>query len=149
MKSIGMDKQKGNIRMESMSAYTQTTHAICVSVLPIYLKNQSRPYDNVYVWAYNVCIENRGSQTFQLMSRYWKITDALGRMQEVRGGGVIGEQPILHPGENFEYTSSVTLTLPSGVMVGSYQMQSPSGESFEIPIPLFSLDSPHEYKTIH
>jgi ApaG protein len=145
-----MDQQNRNMRTESMPRYTRTTHAICVSVLPIYLKTQSHPHDNVYVWAYSVCIENGGNQTFQLMSRHWKITDALGRVQEVRGGGVIGEQPILRPGEIFGYTSSVTLTLPSGVMVGSYQMQNTSsGESFEVPIPLFSLDSPHECKTIH
>ncbi|MBM3468537.1 MAG: Co2+/Mg2+ efflux protein ApaG [Alphaproteobacteria bacterium] len=135
--------------MGSEPTYTQTTHAVSVSVLPIYLKNQSRPVDNVFVWAYNICIENKGSHAFQLISRYWKITDALGRIQEVRGGGVIGEQPILRPGENFEYTSSVTLTLPSGIMVGSYKMQIDGGESFDVAIPLFSLDSPHEVRTIH
>jgi ApaG protein len=129
--------------------YTQITHAIHVSVLPIYLKNQSRPYDNVHVWAYHVCIENKGKETFQLLSRYWKITDALGRVQEVRGSGVTGEQPTLPPGETFEYTSSVTLSLPSGVMVGRYQMQSLSGENIDVAIPLFSLDSPHETRTIH
>lgn len=130
-------------------AYTQITQAIHVSVLPIYLKNQSRPSDNVYVWAYHICIENKGDEVFQLISRYWKITDALGRVQEVRGSGVIGEQPIIHPGDNFEYTSSVTLSLPSGVMVGSYQMQSLAGENIDVAVPLFSLDSPHETRTVH
>lgn len=130
-------------------AYTQITHAIHVSVLPIYLKNQSRPADNVYVWAYHICIENKSNETVQLLSRYWKITDALGRIQEVRGAGVIGEQPILHPDEIFEYTSSVTLSLPSGIMVGSYQMQSLGGEMIDVAIPLFSLDSPHGTRTLH
>jgi ApaG protein len=129
--------------------YTQITHDIHVTVLPVYLKNQSRPYDNIYVWAYHISIENKGNVTFQLLSRYWKITDALGRSQEVRGSGVIGEQPTLPPGETFEYTSSVTLSLSSGVMEGSYQMQSLKGENIDIAIPLFSLDSPHEARTIH
>ena len=141
-------KQEDTYR-KAEPAYTQVTHAVHVSVLPIYLKNQSRPYDNVYVWAYHICIENKGDETFQLLSRYWKITDALGRIQEVRGSGVIGEQPILHPGKTFEYTSSVTLSLPSGVMVGSYQIQSLSGKNIDIAIPLFSLDSPHETRTVH
>lgn len=135
--------------MGTAPAYTQTTHEICVSVVPMYLKNQSNPGKNTFVWAYHISIENKGKQTFQLISRYWKITDALGRIQEVRGGGVIGEQPILHPGTHFAYTSSVTLTLPSGFMIGSYQMQSLAGENIEVAIPLFSLDSPHTLKTIH
>ena len=129
--------------------YTQVTHGIHLTVLPVYLKNQSRPYDNIYVWAYHICIENKGSETFQLLSRYWKITDALGRIQEVRGSGVIGEQPTLPPGEAFEYTSSVTLSLSSGVMVGSYQMQSLNGGNIDVAVPLFSLDLPHETRTIH
>lgn len=131
------------------STFSQTTHAIRVSVLPIYLQNQSNPCENLFVWAYHICIENKGTQTFQLLTRYWKITDALGRIQEVRGDGVVGEQPILRPGEIFEYTSSVSLNLPSGVMVGSYQMQNPSGESIEIAVPLFSLDSLEAQNTVH
>jgi ApaG protein len=130
-------------------AYTQITHDIHVTVLPVYLKNQSRPYDNIYVWAYHVCIENKGNETFQLLSRYWKITDALGRTQEVRGAGVVGEQPTLPPGETFEYTSSVTLSLSSGVMEGSYQMQILNGRNIDVAVPLFSLDYPHETRTIH
>jgi ApaG protein len=141
-------KQEDTYR-ELEPTYTQVTHTIHVSVLPTYLKNQSLPYDNVYVWAYHICIENKGNETLQLLSRYWKITDALGRIQEIRGAGVIGEQPILHPGETFEYTSSVTLSLPSGVMIGCYQMQSLGGENIDIAVPLFSLDSPHETRTIH
>lgn len=135
--------------MGSEPTFTQTTNAVRVSVLPVYLQNQSNPSDNIFVWAYHICIENKGTQTFQLLSRYWKITDALGRIQEVRGRGVIGEQPVIPPGTNFEYTSSVTLSFPSGVMVGSYQMQSTEGENFEVAVPLFSLDSPHAAKTIH
>ena len=142
-------QKEGDAHTGPEPLYTQVTHAIHVSVLPIYLKNQSRPHDNVHVWAYHICIENKSSQAFQLLSRYWKITDALGRIQEVRGTGVIGEQPTLRPGETFEYTSSVTLSLPSGVMVGNYQMQTLDGENINVDTPLFSLDSPHETRTVH
>ena len=129
--------------------FTQTTHTIHVSVLPVYLNNQSDPCDNIFVWAYHICIENKGVETLQLISRHWKITDSLGRIQEVRGNGVIGEQPVIKPGETFEYTSSVTLSLPSGVMVGSYIMESLDGNKLEVAIPLFSLDSPQSNTTIH
>ena len=135
--------------MKTDHTFTQTTNTIRVSVLPVYLQNQSNPPDNVFVWAYHICIENKGSETFQLLSRYWKITDAQGKVQEVQGTGVIGEQPVLHPGDTFEYTSSVSLTLPSGVMGGRYEMQSPKGETIEVAIPLFSLDSPEAQRTVH
>ncbi|MBM3633103.1 MAG: Co2+/Mg2+ efflux protein ApaG [Alphaproteobacteria bacterium] len=135
--------------MTSDSTFTQTTNTIRVSVLPVYLQNQSNPPNNLFVWAYHICIENKGCETFQLLSRYWKITDAHGKIQEVQGTGVVGEQPVLHPGETFEYTSSVSLTLPSGVMGGCYEMQSPRGETIEVVIPLFSLDSPEAQRTVH
>lgn len=140
---------KEMITMGTAPAYTQTTHGISVSVVPMYLKNQSDPCENNFVWAYHICIENKGSQTLQLISRYWKITDAVGRAQEVRGDGVVGEQPILHPGGKFEYTSSVSLTLPSGVMVGTYKLQNVAGDSIEVSIPLFSLDAPQTSRTVH
>ncbi len=85
--------------------YTTTTHSIMVTVEPTYLDDQSRPRRNRYVWAYHVTIENRGMETVQLMGRYWKITDSLGRTHEVRGEGVIGEQPIIRPGECYQYSS--------------------------------------------
>ncbi len=85
-----------------------------------------------------------GARPSSLGNRYWRITDSLGRVQEVRGAGVVGEQPILHPGEAFEYTSGTPLKTPSGIMVGTYQMESTGGERFEIAIPAFSLDSPHQ-----
>lgn len=129
--------------------FTLITHSVKVSVLPTYLPHQSSPTNNLYVWAYHIVIENQGAQTVQLLSRYWRITDALGRVQEVRGGGVVGEQPTLHPGTKFEYTSCVTLPLPSGVMTGSYFLKNPSDEAIEIKIPLFSLDSPAALRTLH
>ncbi len=123
--------------------YTETTHDIRVAVQPIYLDEQSSPEDSHYVWAYQVRIENRGRETVQLLNRYWHITDAVGRVQEVRGPGVVGEQPVLAPGEAFEYTSGCPLATPSGIMVGSYEMQRDDGQRFEVSIPAFSLDSPH------
>ena len=124
--------------------YSETTRSITVTVKPIFLDDQSSPAENHYVWAYHVRIENRGKETVQLRRRHWCITDGLGRMQEVRGPGVVGEQPVLAPGEAFEYTSASPLSTPSGIMVGTYEMETPQGESFAVAIPAFSLDSPHQ-----
>jgi len=110
--------------------YAKTTRAITVTVQPSFLDDQSVPAENHYVWAYRVRIENKGPETVKLVSRHWRITDALGRLQEVQGAGVVGEQPVLHPGDNFEYTSGTPLTTPSGIMVGSYQMETSAGEPF-------------------
>lgn len=124
--------------------YTATTDSISVTVKPIYLEEQSSPSDGHYVWAYQVRIENTGSETVQLLNRHWRITDSLGRVQEVRGAGVVGEQPTLAPGQSFEYTSGTPLSTPSGIMVGSYEMESADGRRFDVEIPAFSLDSPHQ-----
>ncbi len=122
--------------------YTSTTSNVTVSVEPTYLENESDPDKNLYVWAYHVRIENKGAEVLQLRTRYWKITDAYGRNQEVRGPGVVGEEPILRPGESFEYTSGTPLSTPSGIMVGTYAMQTSDGKMFDVDIPAFSLDSP-------
>ncbi|HJS31180.1 MAG TPA: Co2+/Mg2+ efflux protein ApaG [Alphaproteobacteria bacterium] len=124
--------------------YSATTRAIKVTVKPVYLEDQSSPAEHHFVWAYHVRIENHGADTVQLRNRYWRITDSLGRVQEVRGAGVVGEQPILRPGEAFEYTSGTPLPTPSGIMNGAYQMETPTGERFDVSIPAFSLDSPHQ-----
>ena len=124
--------------------YSQTTRSIKVTVKPFYLEDQSSPAENHYVWAYHVRIENRGRETVQLRRRHWKITDNRGQMQEVRGPGVVGEQPVLAPGESFEYTSGTPLPTPSGIMVGTYEMETRGGECFSVRIPAFSLDSPHQ-----
>lgn len=123
--------------------YSKTTRGITVTVQPVYLDDQSSPAEGHYVWAYRVRIENNGAETVQLKRRHWKITDALGRMQEVEGAGVVGEQPVLPPGGSYEYTSGTPLTTPSGIMMGTYQMEG-GGETFNVSIPAFSLDSPHE-----
>ncbi len=124
--------------------YQQTTDSIYISVKPVYLDDQSSPIENHYVWAYQVRIENQGGGTVQLINRYWRITDSLGRVQEVRGAGVVGEQPTLKPGEAFEYTSGTPLPTPSGIMVGSYEMEDETGRRFDVAVPAFSLDSPHQ-----
>tara|TARA_B100001027_G_scaffold208845_1_gene174478 strand:+ start:227 stop:619 length:393 start_codon:yes stop_codon:yes gene_type:complete len=124
--------------------YSAVTRAIRVDVEPIYLEEQSEPANGQFVWAYRVQIGNEGAETVQLLSRYWHITDGLGRIQEVRGAGVVGEQPILNPGEAYEYTSGTPLPTPSGIMRGTYEMKTPAGDKFDIEIPAFSLDSPHQ-----
>ncbi len=129
--------------------YDETTRSIRVTVEPIYLDDQSSPSDNHYVWAYQVRIENKGDDTVQLLHRYWRITDALGRVQEVRGAGVVGEQPTLKPGESFEYASGTPLPTPSGIMVGSYEMETAQGTRFDVAVPAFSLDSPYEQSRRH
>lgn len=132
-----------------MNVYSHTSHAVRITVNPVYLENQSIPEDNQFLWAYHVRIENLGLETLQLKKRYWKITDGYGRIQEVWGDGVVGEQPNLQPGESFEYTSGTPLPTSSGIMAGFYIMENKNGEKVEIKIPPFSLDSPHESSSIH
>ena len=101
------------------------------------------------MWAYRGRSENRGRQSVQLLNRHWKITDARGKLEEVRGPGVVGEQPVLKPGEAYEYTSGCPLRTPTGFMVGTYEMARPDGSRFEVRIQMFSLDSPHTQRRIH
>ncbi len=129
--------------------YELVTRDIRITVEPAYLDEQSRPEENYHVWAYTIGIENHGGETVTLKTRYWKITDAMGRVQEVRGAGVVGEQPTLGPGDRFQYTSGAPLTTPSGFMVGAYQMQNDDGETFEVDIPAFSLDGPDGGGKLH
>ena len=122
--------------------YVATTRAIRVTVTPQHLPDQTNPAKAQYVWAYHVLIENKGDVTVQLRSRHWKITDGRGNRKEVKGPGVVGKTPMLRPGDVFEYTSGTPLSTPSGIMSGTYQMVSESGENFDIEIPTFSLDTP-------
>ena len=124
--------------------YSEITKSIRVTVVPAFLDEHSSPEDDKYVWAYEVRIENLGEETVQLKNRYWSITNSLGQTQTVRGPGVVGEQPILKPGEYFEYTSGTPLSTPSGLMMGTYQMENNDGKLFDVSIPAFSLDSPHQ-----
>jgi len=130
--------------------FEETTRDIRVAVEPSFLDDQSEPEESRYVWAYRVTIENKGAEPVQLVSRHWRITDAHGRQREVRGSGVIGEQPVIAPGHSFEYTSGAPLETPSGLMSGSYKMRAErTGESFDVSIPLFALDSPYEARRVH
>ena len=122
--------------------YRAVTRAIEVTVEPNFLPEKSSAEDGQFFWSYTVVITNSGGETVQLKTRQWVITDSVGRQQQIRGDGVIGEQPVLAPGERFEYTSGVPLATASGFMAGSYEMENESGERFEIEVPAFSLDSP-------
>ncbi len=129
--------------------YRAVTRDIEVTVTPRFLAERSSVEDDRYFWAYTIEIVNTGAETVQLKNRHWKITDGRGHMQEVRGPGVVGEQPVLPPGARFEYTSGVPLSTPTGLMVGTYEMVTESGERFDIAVPAFSLDSPHGTRVIH
>jgi len=129
--------------------FIEKTRGITIVVEPTFLEDRSSPEDSHFVWAYHIRIENDGEETVQLLNRYWRITDATGHVEEVRGPGVVGEQPVLAPGEIYEYTSGCPLSTPSGFMVGSYEMEGRGGERFDIAIPMFSLDSPHMVRQVH
>ena len=129
--------------------YRAVTRSIEVVVTPRFIADRSSPENNYFFWAYTIAITNHGAETVQLKTRHWRITDAHGRLQEVRGAGVVGETPVLEPGKSFEYTSGVPLPTPSGFMVGTYGMVTATGERFEIEIPAFSLDSTNTARTLN
>ena len=128
--------------------YRAVTRQIEVTVEPNFVPERSTE-NREYFWSYTIVITNTGAETVQLRTRHWIITDATGRKEEIRGEGVIGEQPVLAPGESFEYTSGVPLPTASGFMSGRYQMVSESGEEFEIDVPAFSLDLPDGKRVMH
>ena len=131
------------------TAYRAVTRQIEVKVMPRFLPDRSSPENGYFFWAYTITLTNMGDEIVQLKTRHWRITDAQGRLQEVRGPGVVGEEPVLKPGENFEYTSGVPLPTPSGFMTGTYGMLATTGETFDIAIPAFSLDVPQKARTIN
>lgn len=125
--------------------YEAETEGLLVRVEPRFLPEESDPDENRFVWAYSIEIVNCSAERVQLISRFWRIMDENGLTQEVRGPGVVGQQPVLEPGESFRYTSACPLAAPSGVMVGSYSMlKLSSQEEFDIAVPAFPLDSPHQ-----
>jgi len=129
--------------------YRTVTHDVQVTVEPRFVAEESQPDDGRWFWAYQIEIRNLGGEEVRLRTRHWRITDATGRTQEVRGAGVVGEQPVLKPGQAFTYTSGCPLPTPSGIMVGSYRMEGESGAEFDVAIPAFSLDSPDEARTLN
>lgn len=130
-------------------AYQAESHGFTVRVRPTYLSEHSDPDEHRFVWAYAIEILNRGEAPAQLVSRHWTITDANGRVEVVKGPGVVGEQPTIQPGKSYSYSSGCPLTTSSGTMVGSYQMVSETGERFEIAIPAFSLDLPQSRRVVN
>src|SRR4029079_3916517 len=122
--------------------YQAVTREIEVTVTPRFASERPSPGNGYFFWTYTINISNRGGEIVQLKTRHWRITDANGKEQEVKGPGVVGEEPVVKPGEAFEYTSGVPLPTPSGFMRGSYGMITPAGDSFDIEIPAFSLDAP-------
>ena len=129
--------------------YKAVTHGIRVTVMPRYMEEESSPDDGRYFFAYTVEITNLTTDKVQLRSRYWRIIDGEGRLQEVRGAGVVGKQPVLGPGETFSYTSGCPLSTPDGTMQGTYTMVTSDGETFGADIPAFSLDSPFVKRIVH
>ena len=125
------------------------TNSVRVEVESQYAPEHSQPFQSQWFFYYTVRITNESDDTVQLLSRHWIITDSNGQIEEVRGPGVVGEQPVLAPGERFEYTSGVPLPTASGFMTGRYQMVSESGERFEIDVPTFSLDSPDSKRVLN
>ena len=135
--------------MPEIPTYEQTTHGVSISVRPEYLESQSEPKSNSFTWAYHVHIENVGNQAVQILSRHWKITNSKGETHEVVGDGLIGRQPILTPGEIFEYSSGTPLSTASGFMSGSFHAVDEHGEIFTVIVPAFSLDRPQSVRALH
>ena len=125
------------------------TRGIRVRVESAFEAGRSDPDQGAWFFSYTVRIDNVGSETVQLLGRHWIITDSDGEVEEVRGPGVVGKQPVLKPGESFEYTSGVPLPTASGFMTGRYQMVNESGERFEVDVPTFSLDSPDNKRVLN
>ncbi|MEM7570026.1 MAG: Co2+/Mg2+ efflux protein ApaG [Pseudomonadota bacterium] len=122
--------------------YAQTTLGVTIHAQPMFMDDESEPDAHQFMWAYTIRIDNDRSDDIELRSRYWRIVDSYGRCEEVRGDGVVGEQPIIRPGESFEYTSCCPLSTASGMMDGSYEFIV-GGMKQRIPVPSFSLDSPY------
>ncbi len=146
---IGGREKSSGIVMGGKTKYERTTKGIRVSVKPTFLDRQSDPSDGLFVWSYTVRIHNGSSESVRLKTRHWLITNAKGMTEEVKGVGVVGEQPVIRPGEGYEYTSGAPLSTPSGIMVGRYGMETEDGARFDVEIPAFSLDSPHERRLVN
>jgi ApaG protein len=129
--------------------YTAVTRDIQITVMPQFVAERSEPEEGRFFWAYTIEITNLGRETVQLTARHWIITDGNGVVEEVQGPGVVGEQPVIPPGEAFRYTSGCPLTTPSGIMIGTYRMLDASGRPFEVDIPAFSLDSPFAKRVLN
>lgn len=130
--------------LDGLNLFELRTRDVVIRVEPEFLAEQSSAADSRYIWAYTVEIRNESDQDLKVTDRFWKIADSRGQMQEVRGKGVVGEEPVIKSGEVFRYTSGAPLTAPSGMMLGLYTVKPVNGESYDVNIPAFVLDSPHE-----
>ena len=135
--------------MDNETLYEAVTHDIRIRVRPEYQEEQSTPDEGYYFWTYTIEIANEGEEAVQLKSRIWRITDGVGKTEEVRGPGVVGQTPKIPPGQEFTYTSGCPLGTPSGIMVGSFQMVGEQGQMFDVAVPAFSLDSPYTARTVN
>jgi ApaG protein len=133
---------QSGVKSDAAPQMTDDEFEISIEVATDYVDDQSEPDVGRYVFAYTITISNKGNVPAKLLSRHWLITDANGKVQEVRGDGVVGEQPHLNPGEKFRYSSGAILETPVGAMQGSYRMQADNGISFDAPIPPFTLAVP-------
>jgi ApaG protein len=129
--------------------YKATTHEIEVAVEPFYLEEQSDPEDCRYVWGYQITVVNHSDKRVQLINRYWNITDGNGFIDEISGKGVVGEEPFIEPNSSYEYSSGCPLDTPSGIMFGTYQLQTDDGALFDVAIPAFSLDLPDQKRVLN
>lgn len=129
--------------------YRAVTQDIEVTVEPFYLEERSDPPNGKYMWGYRITIMNHSAEAVTLMARSWRITDGSGRVEEIQGKGVVGEQPEIKPGDSYQYSSGCPLTTPSGIMVGSYLMHAADGMAFRVEIPAFSLDQPGRSRSVN
>ena len=139
----------GSPPVDNDSMYELVTRGVRIRVAPLYSEEQSTPDEGYYFWTYTVEIANEGEETVRLRTRFWRITDSNGHTEEVRGPGVVGQTPVIGPGQSFSYTSGCPLPTPSGIMVGSYQMAGEKGQLFDVAIPAFSLDSPYVVRSVN
>lgn len=143
------DLTDGEDLVDGVMTFEHTSEGVHIAVQSYFLDEQSRPEESLYVWAYRVKVTNDLDEPVQLINRHWIITDGHGETQEVKGVGVVGEQPMLGPGDSFVYTSGTPLYAPTGFMHGSYDMRTVTGRMFQADIPAFSLDSPYSNNPIH
>ena len=135
--------------MSDDTPYEQVTEGIRIRVTPEYSDDQSTPEEAYFFWIYTIEIANESERSVQLKSRIWRITDANGKTEEVRGPGVVGQTPVIPPGQSFTYSSGCPLSTASGIMVGSYQMVDDAGRLCDVAVPAFSLDSPYALRRVN
>jgi ApaG protein len=140
---------ENNQNITQLKPYSKTTNNVVIDVWPEFVDSKSGALGDLFIWAYHIIITNKNDFAIKLTNRHWKITDAIGIVQEVDGEGVVGDQPTILPNNSYKYSSGVHLNFPSGIMSGSYRMQKINGEIFDVEIPLFSLDIPNHKEKIN